>query len=142
MARHRPPAETEAFLLEFLEWQRQQRGPDDRLLGKTLRLLARHHQEQGRAPEAEQRSRESLAQLRKGKPESDWEVARAKSELGERLLARGAYAEAEPLLVSGFEALAADPNTPKVNLDDARGRIVKLYEAWGRPQQARTWRGP
>ena len=140
MSQHRPPKEVEGFLLEFLEWQRTQRGPDDRLLGKTLRQLARHYDAQRRPAEAEQRSRESLAQLRKGKPESDWEVARAKSELGGRLVARNAFAEAEPLLVSGYEALTADHNTPQQNLDEARDRLVRLYDAWGRPAQARAWR--
>lgn len=67
-------------------------------------------------------------------------MARAKSELGGRLIARRAWAEAQPLLVEGFEAMAADHRTPRENLGAARDRLVRLYEATGRPAQARAWR--
>ena len=137
---HRPPQQEEAFLLEFLEWQRRQRGPEDRLLGKTMRLLAKHYDQQGRATDAEARYREALAQLRKGKPESDWEVGRAKSELGGRLLEQRALAEAQPLLAQGYDTLAADPRVHPINMNEAVERLARLHEALGRPGEARAWR--
>jgi hypothetical protein len=128
---HAKPEALEAFLLDRLERQRAVRGESDRLAAKTLRFLALHYERQGRAAEAERRFAETLAQLRKSCPESDWEVGRAKSELGERLLARGAFAEAEPLLLQGYAALAADERTDKRLLRDARARVVRLNEARG-----------
>ena len=90
--------------------------------------------------EAEERFIEAAAQFRKTKPESDWEVGRLKSELGGLRTARGAYARAEPLLVEGFEAVTGDVRTNKAVIARARDRLVRLYEAWGRPADAARWR--
>jgi tetratricopeptide (TPR) repeat protein len=59
--------------------------------------------------------------------------------LGECLVQLGRHAEAEPLLLSSYEALAA-----KLGADDARTRealaaVVGLYRAWGRPREAAPW---
>lgn len=140
LSAHRPPDEAERFLLEFLGWQRQQRGPDDRLLGKTMRLLAKLYDQQGRAADAETRYREALAQFRKGKPESDWEVGRAKSELGGCLLGRRALTQAEPFLVQGYDTLAADPRAHPINMNEAVERLARLHEALDHPGEARAWR--
>jgi hypothetical protein len=137
---HGPPAGLEAFLLDRLERQREARGEGDRFAAKTLRLLALHYEREGRDAEAERRFAEALAQLRKSCPETDWEVGRAKSELGGRLAARGAFADAEPLLLEGYGALAGDERTAAGVLRDARVRVVRLYEAWGRQADAVRWR--
>ena len=56
---------------------------------------------------------------------ADWEVGRAKSELGAQMLERGARAEALPLLVDGYETLAADPGIDAALLAAARRRVVE-----------------
>jgi hypothetical protein len=137
---HGPPGGLEAFLLDRLERQRAARGEADRFAAKTLRLLALHYERERQAAEAERRFAEALAQLRKSCPETDWEVGRAKSELGGRLSARGAFAEAEPLLLEGYAALSGDERTAADAVRDARARLVRLYEAWGRPVDAARWR--
>jgi hypothetical protein len=53
------------------------------------------------------------------------------------LSALGRHADAEPLLVSGYEALKAGRKVPPADLDRALDRLVKLYEALGKPE---TWR--
>jgi hypothetical protein len=63
-----------------------------------------------------------------------------KSELGGRLTARGAFAEAETLLVQGHKALAADNRVRPQYLESSCQRLVALYGAWDRPQQAQAWR--
>jgi tetratricopeptide (TPR) repeat protein/tRNA A-37 threonylcarbamoyl transferase component Bud32 len=135
---HRPE-QVEKFLLDFLAWQRAQRQPGY-LLGKTVRRLALHDEKHGQFEQAERRFRESLGHYRQTQPESDWEVGRVKSELGGRLTARGAFAEAETLLVQGHKALAADNRVRPQYLESSRQRLVALYGAWGRPQQAQAWR--
>ena len=54
------------------------------------------------------------------------------------------HADAEPLLVKGFKGLkkheAQIPMKPKARLIEALERLVKLYEAWGKPEQAAEWR--
>jgi serine/threonine-protein kinase len=121
---HRPPAELETFLLERIERMRALRGPDDPLMAKTLRHLAQLEARIGRNAEAEERFAESLAQLRRTLPESDWEIARAKSELGAQMLKRGESDEAKRLVFEGYEALTADPTTDPALLAAARQRAV------------------
>jgi hypothetical protein len=58
------------------------------------------------------------------------------------------YEEAEPLLLANLEAMrdpkdGDDPEaTPTGKEQDmtALERIVRLYEAWGKPEPARIWR--
>ncbi len=61
-----------------------------------------------------------------------------------RLLGRKKYAEAEPLLVAGYEGMkrreATIPPQGKPRLTEALERLVQLYEATGRPDEAARWR--
>jgi eukaryotic-like serine/threonine-protein kinase len=60
------------------------------------------------------------------------------------LLGQKKYAEAEPLILSGYEGMktreASIPPQHKPRLTQATGRVVKLYEAWGKPDKAAKWR--
>ncbi|MBX9626513.1 MAG: tetratricopeptide repeat protein, partial [Gemmataceae bacterium] len=75
-----------------------------------------------------------------------WNTANAKSLLGGALLRQGKPAEAEPLLVAGYDGLLADrrniPPLPqaRVNLPEAADRLVELYEKLNKPDEAKKWR--
>ena len=60
------------------------------------------------------------------------------------LLGQKKYAEAEPLILSGYEGMktreASIPTQHMPCLTQAAGRMVKLYEAWGMPDKAAKWR--
>jgi tetratricopeptide (TPR) repeat protein/tRNA A-37 threonylcarbamoyl transferase component Bud32 len=75
---------------------------------------------------------------------NDPDVAAANSLLGGCLTARGAYPEAEPLLAKGYEGLkrseAAAPPRGKSRGAAAADRLVRLYDAWGKPAEAAKWR--
>ena len=64
--------------------------------------------------------------------------------IGASLVGQGKYAEAEPLLVQGYEGLkqreAKIPAWAKVHLTEALEWLVQLYEATGRPEKAAEWR--
>jgi hypothetical protein len=64
--------------------------------------------------------------------------------LGEALLGQKKYAEAEPLLLSGYDGLKQREKTippqAKVRLIEALQRLVKLYEAPDKPDEATKWR--
>ena len=64
--------------------------------------------------------------------------------LGGALLGQKKYAEAEPLLLQGYEGMkqreAQIPQAGKVRLAEATERLVRLYEATNQPENARTWR--
>ena len=69
----------------------------------------------------------------------------AESALGACLLGQKKYAEAEPVLVSGYNGLRKHEDKSRASggrsdLTEALERLVQLYEAWDRPKEAARWR--
>ena len=99
--------------------------------------------ELGKFAEAEAPLREGLAILEKASPES-WERFDAMVLLGASLSGQKKYPEAEPLMVSGREGLAArESSIPAPNrgcLADAGRRLISLYTDWGKPEKAAEWK--
>jgi hypothetical protein len=64
--------------------------------------------------------------------------------VGECLVGQQKYAEAEPLLIESYQGLKQRektiPTGLRVNLTDALDRLVQLYAAWGKPEEAAKWR--
>lgn len=73
-----------------------------------------------------------------------WTTFHTKSLLGGSLAGQKNYAEAEPLLLSGYEGMrereAKIPPEGKPRLTEALERIVQLYDGWGKPDKAAEWR--
>jgi eukaryotic-like serine/threonine-protein kinase len=73
-----------------------------------------------------------------------WSTFNARSLLGGSLLGQKKYAEAEPLLVSGFEEMKAReakvPLKSKNRLPEAVGRLIQFYTAVGKANEAARWR--
>jgi serine/threonine-protein kinase len=73
-------------------------------------------------------------------PPDHWEIASARSQLGECLTTMQQYDEAERMLVAGYEGLKATKgNTDRLTLQAVR-RIVKLYATLGRKQRESLYR--
>jgi hypothetical protein len=93
--------------------------------------------------DAEPFLRESLS-LREKHAAGSWLTPNSRSLLGGALLGQKQYAEAEPLLIQGYEAIKAlesqIPPNGRIRVAEAGDRIVQLYEAWGRPEKAAEWR--
>ena len=93
--------------------------------------------------DAELKLRESLSIREKIQPD-DWETFDTKSLLGEALVDQAKFADAEPLLLSGYEGLKQRENSIpapyKYHVTRVLERLVKLYEAWGEPTKAARWR--
>jgi hypothetical protein len=98
---------------------------------------------QKKPADAELKLRECLTIRQKMQPD-DWTTFDTKSMLGEALLEQGKFAEAEPLLVSGYEGMKQRQDTipaqEKPRLTRALERLVKLYEDWGKIDQATRWK--
>jgi eukaryotic-like serine/threonine-protein kinase len=98
---------------------------------------------QAKWPEAESVLRECLTIRAKFVPD-DWSRFCAMSLLGGVLLDQKKYAEAEPLVVSGYEGMKARedkiPAFSKPYLALAAERVLRLYEAWSKPEQAAAWK--
>jgi len=59
-----------------------------------------------------------------------------KGDLGECLMAQKRYAEAEALLVESYQSLKASQVERSPRTAEALRRLVRLYEAWGKPEMA------
>ena len=73
-------------------------------------------------------------------PAGHWTRFEAQSLLGEALAGLGKRAEAEALLLPAYDGLRASAAVSPWKKRAARERIVRLYEAWGRPEAAAAWR--
>jgi tetratricopeptide (TPR) repeat protein len=136
-------AEAEALRRDVFARRRRITQPDSPLLANDLAPLGRNLLRQSRWSEAEPLLREALAIRAKAAPE-DWARYDAMSLLGGSLLGQGRHAEAEPLVVAGYEGMKARevriavPARPR--LREAAERVIRLYEAWGKPDQAAMWK--
>lgn len=93
--------------------------------------------------DAEHVLRQGLAILQT-KRSDEWSKANAQALIGASVLGQQRYDEAEPLLLSSYEAMAARsaqiPAPSKFRLTETGERIVQLYEAWAKPPKAAEWR--
>ncbi len=93
--------------------------------------------------EAEPLLRECLAIHEKTQPNA-WTTFNTKSLLGGALLGQKKYADAEPLLLAGYEGMMqreAKIQAPaKARLPEAVERLVQLYEAMDKKDDAAKWR--
>jgi serine/threonine protein kinase/tetratricopeptide (TPR) repeat protein len=98
---------------------------------------------------AERSFRECLAILQRRHPEEIHLVQYTQWQLGAALLGQGKYAEAEPLLLHAYPGMSkaekdAGHKLPGSSTTDrvteALERLVHLYDAWGKPDEAARWR--
>jgi len=105
--------------------------------------LALDYQSQGKFAESERLAREVMEIEQKSQPD-DWQRFRAESLLGASLAGQKKYAEAEPLLMEGYQGMVARKGRIALpdwyHLDRARGWIVELYEARGKPEKVARWK--
>jgi tetratricopeptide (TPR) repeat protein len=94
--------------------------------------------------DAEPVLRECLT-IRQAKEPDGWTTFNSRSMLGDALLGQKKYADAEPLLRQGYEGMRrrADKIPPQwkgLRLRQALERLVRLYDAWDKPEEAAKWR--
>jgi non-specific serine/threonine protein kinase/serine/threonine-protein kinase len=89
-------------------------------------------------------AREQVREAREKFPADSPELAAEVAPPAEALVAFGAFAEAEPLLLLGYQGLkqseARVPPHVDRRLQDAVQRLVDFYDAWGKPETAAVWR--
>ncbi len=126
----------------ILAYQLRSEKPDSRALSDALAPVGENLIHQRRWAEAEPVLRECLG-IRRTTYADDWPLFVTMSDLGESLLGQRRYSEAEPLLLDGYDGLsrlsAQLIGRDRRFLTEAKGRIVALYKAWGKPAQARAW---
>lgn len=91
---------------------------------------------------AEALLRECLA-IREKKEPNDWRTFNTQSLLGGALLGRKKYAEAEPLLLKGYEGMKVREKTipPQGNLrlPEALDRLIQFYTETNKPDEVKKW---
>jgi serine/threonine protein kinase/lipopolysaccharide biosynthesis regulator YciM len=135
----------EALTQASLKEARRELGEDHPRTARLLADMGTLLLDQHKFAAAERVLRECLAISTKIAPDS-WSTFRARSVLGSALAGQKKYAAAEPLLLSGYLGLRERATRIPVaargrTLDVARYRIVQLYEAWGKADEAAKWRG-
>jgi tetratricopeptide (TPR) repeat protein len=109
----------------------------------AIQRLGSLYRDEGKYARAEAALREAVAGYEKVRP-SAWEKYQSESLLGASLMAQQRYAEAEPLLLSGYRGLiqqeAAIPMGSRQPWRPAGEWIVELYRAWGKTDQVSAWR--
>ncbi|MCK4340467.1 MAG: serine/threonine protein kinase [Phycisphaerae bacterium] len=132
--------EVEGLYLEALEIYRDLLGGEHRDVGGALIGLGSSLSERGRPEIGEPRLREGLAIWRKTPPQENWLYAEAESLLGECLTHLERYEEAQPLVLRGYLAVKEAKGEQHRRTGMALDRIIQLYEAWERPDQAAEYR--
>jgi hypothetical protein len=74
----------------------------------------------------------------------EWYTFNTRSMLGDALLGLKKYAEAEPLLVKGYEGMKerekAIPPQAQGRLSAGADRLIELYTATDKPEEVKKWR--
>jgi tetratricopeptide (TPR) repeat protein len=135
--------DAEPLFKRLLERYRQQFGADDSRTAGAMAELGSNLLQQKKYTGAEPVLRECLAIREKNQPDI-WTTFDTKSLLGGTLLGQSKYAEAEPLLLQGYEGMKQRETKlapeGKVRQTQALERLVQLYDAWGKKDEAAKWR--
>jgi tRNA A-37 threonylcarbamoyl transferase component Bud32 len=131
------------LLEQTLAKRKEKLGPDHPDTLYSMNNLGMAYQKNGDFDKAELALRELLVISQKKQPDT-LTTFNTQSQLGASLLGQKRYAEAEPLLLAGYEGMkqreAKIPVQYKARLTEALERLVQLYDAWGKKDQAEKWR--
>lgn len=132
----------ETYAAQALAGRRHALGSEHPETIESVADLALACQSQGKFTESEPLAREAFEVNQKKQPD-DWQRFRAESLLGASLAGQKKYAEAEPLLLEGYQGMAARKERIAVpdhyHLERAREWLAQLYLAWGKPDKAAEW---
>ena len=131
------------FFQQFLDVQKELLGVGTTELADYQAQISLELLRGGLTSDVEPILRECLS-IRLEKLPDDWRTFNTKSMLGDSLLGQQKYADAEPLLLSGYEGMklheASIPPAGRLRLKDALERLVKLYDEWGKVDEAAKWK--
>ena len=125
-------------------------GSDHQLIAIYTLNLAAVHLARGEAQTAEPLIREGLRirflapqmvpNRRRILPADDWSIAAIRSLLGAALTRLARYSEAEEVLLESKRDLDATSSPPRRDVDATTTRLIALYGAWGKHDEAARYR--
>lgn len=141
--RQERPDQAEPLFQKVLAMRRRVLGSTHPNTTNVMASFGEMKIEQRRYAEAESLLREAVNGQEMTSPDT-WRRYYTQTMLGLSVARLGRYAEAEPLMVSGYEGMVrrrdAIPYENRPLLQKAREWTVQLYEAWGRTSEAAKWR--
>jgi serine/threonine protein kinase/tetratricopeptide (TPR) repeat protein len=135
---HKDPAAAEPLLREALETIRRQRPTGHPDVAASLAALGECVLKLARYEEGAALLRECVTIRGQVMPDH-WLRYNTMSVLGEALTGSEEFAEAESFLLESYARLSEHPQAPRDNQTAALKRIISLYEAWGKPDEAASW---
>ncbi|MGE0131111.1 MAG: tetratricopeptide repeat protein [Blastocatellales bacterium] len=132
-------AETEAR--RALEISQQKYGPNHLRTINSLVLLSKALISGGRSAQAIPYLREAMGKFRATPKSNIGKWFNVAGILGECLTLLKRYDEAERFLSESYTGFQSIRGERSPEWEEARQRLVKLYEAWGKPEQAARFRG-
>jgi eukaryotic-like serine/threonine-protein kinase len=129
-------------LTEFVAGRRKRSPPDDPQFAGLLAQVALDLLKCLQYAVAEELLRECLAIREKAQPDV-WTTCNTRTMLGAALMGQQKYADAEPLLLAGYDGLKAReatiPELDKVRLPEAADRLIEFYTATDKPEEVNQW---
>jgi tRNA A-37 threonylcarbamoyl transferase component Bud32 len=133
----------EELLVEATALVRNRKGAKPAATADMQMLLGDCLLREGKFARAESELRACLMIKDKDAPDA-WRTSWTRSLLGGALSGQKKYAEAEPLLLAGYDGMLTRDNLIPVPerklLTESAQRLVQLYEAWGKKEKANEWR--
>jgi eukaryotic-like serine/threonine-protein kinase len=133
----------ETIRRETLDRRRKATGANNLFCFDDIAWLGRNLLTQAKNSEAETLLREGLLACDRAHPD-EWRRFNIMSLLGGALCSLGRFADAEPLIVGGYEGLKARETRIAAPyrrfLAEAAERVVRLYELSGKSEQAKEWK--
>ncbi len=135
-------AQAESLYTKVLQSRREVQGNEHPDTLDTLVSLGQVQIHQQHYAEAEAPLREAVAAYEKTMPDS-WERFHTEALLGSSLAGQKRFADAEPLLIAGYEGMLRQKGTASASelsdLPEGADSIVKLYQDWGKQEKAAEW---
>jgi tetratricopeptide (TPR) repeat protein/tRNA A-37 threonylcarbamoyl transferase component Bud32 len=132
--------QAEEALRQALAGMERAYGPDHPDVAASHWSLAYVLWGRGKLDEAEAELRAAVAIAERVYPENSAGRAAYDLPLGNLLAERGRFADAEPLVRSAHAAFLATEGSDGPRTTEAAAWLVKLYDAWGRPDDAARYR--
>jgi tetratricopeptide (TPR) repeat protein len=135
-------AQAEELYTKVLEVDRRVLGPRHLNTLEAMTTLAAVYLDESKHKQAEGLLREALTSYEKAAPQA-MSRYHSQSLLGASLVGQEKYAEAESLVISGYEGMlqlaVANRCECRSTLKPAVAWIVQLYTDWGKPDRAAMW---
>jgi serine/threonine-protein kinase len=132
--------EAETLFRQSLAMRRKQFGDEHPEVGTALHNLGSLLYRRGEYDQSENLQRQAIAVHQKSLKPDHWMIHRNRRELGACLIKLKRYGEAEEELLTAHAGLKAALGNQHERTQRAVSLLVELYEAWGKPGQAKPFR--